>query len=131
MANKITEACVNCGACESVCPSGGISRGPDVFVIDTASCTECVGFYHTQQCARVCPVDASLVDEDIVETEADLFEKAQKMAAKTGRTLELGPETSHFRADQRTLGSTLGQLARRLGGVFQGPSVPPVDKGRK
>ena len=59
------------------------------------------------------------------------FEKAQKMAANTGRTLELGPETSHFRADQRTLGSTLGQLARRLGGVFQGPSVPPTDKGRK
>lgn len=131
MANKITEACVNCGACESVCPSGGISKGPDIFVIDTAACTECVGFYHTQQCARVCPVDASLVDTDNVETEADLFEKAQKMAAKTGRTLHLGPETSHFRADQRSLGSTLGRLARKLGDVFQGPSDPPVDKGRK
>ncbi len=131
MANKITEACVNCGACESVCPAGGISKGEDVFVIDPALCTECVGFYHTQQCARVCPVDASVVDPDNAETEDVLFERAQKMAAKLGRTLELGPETSHFRADQRSTGSTLGKMARRLGGLFQGSSSPSADQERK
>jgi len=128
MANRITEACVSCGACESVCPSGGISKGTDIYVIDPALCTECVGFHHTQQCARVCPVDCCEVDPDNVETEAVLFERAQKLHAATGRTLRLGPETSRFQADKRTLGSTLGQMARRLGDLFQGPPSPPADK---
>jgi NAD-dependent dihydropyrimidine dehydrogenase PreA subunit len=130
MANQITEACVNCGACESVCPSGGISRGPDVFVIDPALCTECVGFHHTQQCARVCPVDCCVVDPEREETEAVLFERAQKLHGGGGRTLRLGPETSRFRAEQRTIGSALGQMARRLGGLFQEPPVPPAREDR-
>ncbi|RIL06171.1 MAG: 4Fe-4S ferredoxin [Proteobacteria bacterium] len=128
MANKITEACVNCGACESVCPSGGISKGPDIYVIDPALCSECVGFHHTQQCERVCPVDCCVVDPDNPETEEVLFERAQKLHAGSGRKLQLGPETSRFRADQRTLGSALGQLARRFGDLFQGPPSSPARK---
>lgn len=123
MANRITDACVNCGACESVCPSGGIFKGPDIYEIDPARCTECVGFHHTQQCARVCPVDACEVDPDNVETEDVLFERAQKLHAG-GRPLRLGPETSRFRAGERTLGSALGQVARRFTGLFQGPPAP-------
>lgn len=124
MANRITDACVNCGACESVCPSGAISRGPDVFVIDPALCTECVGFHHTQQCARVCPVDCCEVDPDRQESEAVLFERARKLHLGRGGRPRLGPETSRFRAHERTLGTALGQIARRLGDLFEGPPRP-------
>ncbi len=41
MANKITEDCTNCGACEAECPSQAISQGDDYFVIDAAKCDEC------------------------------------------------------------------------------------------
>ena len=122
MANLITEDCVSCGACRHVCPSAGISRGvngSDVFVIDPTRCTECVGFFHTQQCARVCPIDdCCVVDPDNVETEAVLFARAKK---RHGNGLELGPETSHFRAANRTLGTSIKHLGRRINDVLQGP----------
>jgi Fe-S-cluster-containing dehydrogenase component len=110
----ITEQCFNCGVCESVCPAGGIFRGEENFVIDPTQCTECVGFYHTQQCTRVCPIECSVIDPNNVETEAELFERAQKLQPEYAETLELGPETSHFQAQDRTLGSTLRRMGRRL-----------------
>ena len=122
MANMITEACVNCGACERMCPSGGISQGEETFVIDPSACSECVGFHHTQQCARVCPVDCCVVDPNTFESEAMLFERAQKLHAEYGRTLELGPETSHFQSQSRTLGSTLRKMGRALNGLLGGTS---------
>jgi len=45
MAYKITEECINCGACEPECPNEAISEGDPVYVIDAARCTECVGAY--------------------------------------------------------------------------------------
>ena len=58
MAFKITEDCISCGACESVCPNQAISQGPEFYEIDPNKCKECEGSYDTQQCASVCPVDA-------------------------------------------------------------------------
>lgn len=52
MAYKISDACINCGACESECPVECISSGQDKFVIDEEKCIECGA------CANVCPVDA-------------------------------------------------------------------------
>ncbi len=123
MANMITEECVNCGACEPMCPGEGISPGEETFVIDPARCTECVGFYHTQQCARVCPVDCCVIDPNNVETEAVLFERAKQLRPEIADSLELGPETSHFQAQNRTLGSTLKRMGRRLNEALQGPSL--------
>lgn len=120
MANIITEDCVNCGACEPMCPSNGISRGADVYLIDPERCSECVGFYHTQQCARVCPVDASVLDPSRVESEEILFERARKLQGPFGDKLTLSPETSRFRAQERGLGSTLRSLGRKLGGALRG-----------
>ena len=114
----ITEECVNCGACESMCPGGGISEGEETFVIDPSRCTECVGFHHTQQCARVCPVDCCVVDPNNIEAEAALFDRAQKLQSGRGRTLWLGPETSHYQSHLRTLGTTLRRMGRRLNEVF-------------
>lgn len=57
MALKITEECINCGACEPECPTNAISEGPEIYVIDPNKCVECVGHYDSPQCAAVCPVD--------------------------------------------------------------------------
>lgn len=57
MALKITEECINCGACEPECPTNAISEGPEIYVIDPDKCVECVGHYDSPQCASVCPVD--------------------------------------------------------------------------
>ena len=121
MANMITEQCVNCGACVDMCPQGGISMGEEVHVIDPDLCTECVGFHHTQQCARVCPVDCCVVDPNSGESEALLFERARK----TRPNLELGPETSHYQAKRRTLASTLRRLGRQINNALQGQDSSP------
>lgn len=56
MAFKITDQCINCGACESDCPVGAISESGDVRVIDAASCISCGA------CAASCPSEA-IVEE--------------------------------------------------------------------
>ena len=52
MAYKISEDCINCGACESECPVSAISEGDGKYEIDAAACIDCGA------CADVCPVDA-------------------------------------------------------------------------
>lgn len=52
MPHVITDDCVACGACESVCPSESISEGDPKYVIDPETCTDC------GECAEVCPNDA-------------------------------------------------------------------------
>lgn len=79
MAFKITDACIACGSCESECPNEAISEGDEYYVIDPAKCTECVGFYETQQCYDVCPVEAPQADPDIVETREQLLAKFAKL----------------------------------------------------
>jgi len=73
----ITEACVNCGACEPECPNEAISEGSQIYVIDPAKCTECVGHFDEEQCAAVCPVASCVPDMNNVETEAVLLQRAK------------------------------------------------------
>lgn len=79
MAYKITEECINCGACDPVCPNAAISAGEECYVIDPAKCTECVGAYDKSQCADVCPVDACIPDPDHKETKEELLAKYHKL----------------------------------------------------
>jgi ferredoxin len=64
MAYKITEDCSACGLCADECPNNAISEGDDIYVIDPEKCSECEGFYDTQQCAEVCPSDACVPSEE-------------------------------------------------------------------
>ena len=57
MALYINEDCINCGACEPECPTTAISEGPEVYVIDAATCVECVGHFDVPRCKEVCPVE--------------------------------------------------------------------------
>jgi ferredoxin len=52
MAYKITDDCVNCGACESECPNSAISEKGNVRWIDPANCVDCGA------CQGACPADA-------------------------------------------------------------------------
>lgn len=79
MAFKISEECIACAACESECPNKAISEGDEFFVIDPDKCTECVGFFGTQQCAAVCPVDACMPDLEHQESKEQLLAKFAKL----------------------------------------------------
>ncbi len=79
MALIINEECVNCGVCEPECPNEAISSGDDIYIIDPALCTECVGAYDEPQCASVCPVDCCVKDEDRIESREQLMEKYNKL----------------------------------------------------
>jgi ferredoxin len=81
MALKITDACINCDACEPECPNGAISRGPEIYVIDPGRCTECVGHFDEPQCRRVCPVDCIPLDPAHVETPEALHRKYLRLTA--------------------------------------------------
>ena len=60
--------------------------GPEIYEIDPALCTECVGHFETQQCVEVCPVECIFVDPDNEETEIELLEKYRRLIADTPAT---------------------------------------------
>ena len=67
MALEIIESCVNCWACQPLCPSRAIheARPPQFthFLIDADKCTECVGDFADAQCVAICPIEGAIVDE--------------------------------------------------------------------
>ena len=79
MALIITEECTNCDACVPVCPNEAITEGDDIYVIDPALCTECVGHFEESQCVPVCPADCIPKDPDHVETQEELMAKYEKL----------------------------------------------------
>lgn len=61
MANRITEDCINCGACEPECPNQAITQGDSVYLIDAVKCDECVKEGGDPKCKSCCPVDDCIV----------------------------------------------------------------------
>jgi len=62
MAFAIIETCVNCWACEPLCPSKAISAAQPHFLIDSGKCTECEGDYADAQCASICPIEGAILN---------------------------------------------------------------------
>ena len=79
MAYKITEECINCGACEVDCENEAISEGETIYVIDLDKCTECVGVTESPKCVESCPVDCCIPDPDHEESHEELLEKWKKL----------------------------------------------------
>ena len=50
MALLITDECINCDVCEPECPNNAIFMGVEIYQIDPARCTECVGHFDEPQC---------------------------------------------------------------------------------
>jgi ferredoxin len=69
MAFQIIETCVNCWACEPLCPSqaiflppGGAGSARPHFLIDAKKCSECEGDHAEPQCASICPIEGAILD---------------------------------------------------------------------
>ncbi len=81
MALLITDECINCDVCEPACPNDAIYMGPEIYEIETALCTECVGHFEIQQCVEICPVECIIVDPQNTETEMQLLDKYRRIIA--------------------------------------------------
>ncbi len=98
MSVRITEECINCGACLPECPneaifevrsdaeakgykvSEGDGEDDTLYVITHDRCTECVGHFDDIQCQAVCPVDDCCVpDPQVPETKEFLLQKARDL----------------------------------------------------
>jgi len=79
MSLMITDECINCDVCEPECPNSAISQGDEIYVINSAKCTECVGHFDDPQCMAVCPVDCILKDPDNEESHDELLAKFAKL----------------------------------------------------
>lgn len=82
MALYITDECINCDVCEPECPNEAISQGDEIYEIDPALCTECVGHYEDSQCVEVCPVDCIPKDPEHEETEDQLMAKFRRITGE-------------------------------------------------
>lgn len=69
----ITEDCINCSACDTICPSIAIYPGgkdyklnnkehkapvKDYYYIVPEKCSFCEGVYESPECVSICPMDA-------------------------------------------------------------------------
>jgi ferredoxin len=79
MALKITDQCINCDVCEPECPNEAISMGAEIYWINPAKCTECVGHFDKPQCREVCPVDCIPLDPEHVESREELLAKYREL----------------------------------------------------
>ncbi|WP_350344338.1 4Fe-4S binding protein [Proteinivorax tanatarense] len=52
MAYKISDACIECGACEGTCPVEAIKAGEGQYIIEADTCIDCGA------CVDSCPVEA-------------------------------------------------------------------------
>lgn len=101
MATYITDACINCGACEPECPNDAISEGDEIYMIDPERCTECVGFHDKEACQAVCPVECCLPNPEVTESEAVLLARALSLHpedAKLQTVAASGSYPSRFKA---------------------------------
>lgn len=82
MALLITDECINCDVCEPACPNLAISMGPEIYEINPALCTECVGHFDEPQCVELCPVACIPIDPDHTESREELQAKFKKLTAE-------------------------------------------------
>lgn len=52
MSYRISDACINCGACEPTCPVEAITEKENIRIIDETKCVDC------GSCVSSCPVEA-------------------------------------------------------------------------
>ena len=79
MALMITDQCINCDVCEPECPNEAIYEGQEIYEIESALCTECVGHFDEPQCQQVCPVDCIPTDPNHIETHDVLMDKYRRI----------------------------------------------------
>ena len=78
MSLKIIDECIACDACVEACPTIAIEAAEPIYVIESDICCECVGYFDKHSCVEVCPVDAIIINEEIIESEESLQIKYEK-----------------------------------------------------
>jgi ferredoxin len=67
MAVKITDICINCGACIDECPTEAIvddddnPTGEEIYFVHSDKCVECEGHHDEPACAEACPTEGCIV----------------------------------------------------------------------
>jgi ferredoxin len=56
--------------------------GEEIYEIDPARCTECVGHYDNPTCVSVCPIDCIDKDPEHQETQDELLVKYAQLTGK-------------------------------------------------
>jgi len=72
-----------CDVCEPECPNDAIYLGEEIYEIDPARCTECVGHFETSQCVEVCPVECIPLNPQFSETREQLYEKYLRLKSES------------------------------------------------
>lgn len=80
MALLITDQCINCDMCLPECPNQAIIEGENFYEINPERCTECVGFYETQTCVDVCPIECIEPDPLHQETKEELLKRFHSLS---------------------------------------------------
>ena len=78
----ITDECINCDVCEPECPNDAIYMGQEIYEIDPAKCTECVGHFDEPQCQQVCPVECIPFNPAWRESKEELQAKYERLQAE-------------------------------------------------
>ncbi|UIE38040.1 4Fe-4S binding protein [Leptodesmis sichuanensis] len=73
MTYAITEQCIGCSRCKSVCPTGAITRTGDQYQINSELCNNCVGYYSVPQCWSICPTNAGCIDTSELKFQSPLL----------------------------------------------------------
>ncbi|QIM50253.1 YfhL family 4Fe-4S dicluster ferredoxin [Pusillimonas sp. DMV24BSW_D] len=81
MALYITQECINCDVCEPQCPNEAIYMGEEIYEINPAKCTECVGHFEEPQCQVVCPVECIEIHPDWRESREQLLERYEELTS--------------------------------------------------
>ncbi len=79
MSLLITSECINCDVCEPECPNEAISMGKEIYIIEPAKCTECVGHFDVPQCVEICPIDCIPLDLNNIESHEQLMQKYHRL----------------------------------------------------
>ncbi|NJO78739.1 MAG: 4Fe-4S binding protein [Cyanobacteria bacterium RM1_2_2] len=66
MSYIITNQCIECHRCVSICPTGAIIQNEQKYQIDPERCNDCVGDYAVPQCWAGCPTNGGCVPEAIL-----------------------------------------------------------------
>ena len=67
MAVRITDLCISCDACLDECPTSSIVDADDnpteedMYYVNPATCTECIGDHDSPACQAACPTDGCIV----------------------------------------------------------------------